>query len=85
MADKHTPGPWEAVREHSTYWKIRSEEWGGIASLHDPLAAELGRETELEANARLIAATPALYAFVAAAARSGDNEAQSTLDSLGLG
>lgn len=57
---KHTPGPWIARRQDACYWKINSEDWGGIASLHDPLAEQMERDDGLEANAHLIAAAPEL-------------------------
>lgn len=39
---------------------------------------------EIEANARLIAASPSLYAFAVAEARNGNEGAKSMLDSLSL-
>jgi hypothetical protein len=60
-ATERTPGPWALeVEDGGECIRIRSEEWGGIAILHDPLASEMGRTSTLEANARLIAAAPDL-------------------------
>ena len=55
---KHTPGPWY-VEQDGDAWKINSDECG-IALVHDPIAIELDRADEIEANARLIAAAPEL-------------------------
>ena len=65
----HTPGPWIAKGDDDDpcAWRVGSPDHGGIAYLHDPLAAELGRLVELEANARLVAAAPQLLAACKAA------------------
>src|SRR4051812_32191281 len=63
----HTPGPWEfKVEDGGDFVRVFSEEWGGIATLHDPLARELNRTDMLEANGRLIAAAPSLLAALQA-------------------
>ena len=59
----HTPGPWEAFLPLSDYpndWRVRSDDYGEIASLHEDYTAakDLSRFEEIEANARLISAAP---------------------------
>lgn len=56
----HTPGPWIAVENGIDSYLIQSEDYGGIAMLHDPYAVEQGRLPQLEASAHLIAAAPDL-------------------------
>ena len=54
-APKHTPGPWEARRD-----RINVVGKGVVATANNPW----NDEREREANARLIAAAPELYALV---------------------
>lgn len=90
---KYTPGPWfwhepinpnrrdfgvTAVRQYNpSKGAVRRIAWVGnasnaIASNHD----------EVRANARLIAASPTLYAYVARKASEGDVEATKIVESI---
>jgi len=53
-----TPGPWRITHADSVCYRVGSDEYGGIALLHDPLAEELGTTDTLEANARAISLVP---------------------------
>ncbi len=55
-APSHTPGPWIITDRDADSLKITSPDYGRIAMLHDPINGV----SELEANARLIAAAPEL-------------------------
>ena len=57
---QHTPGPWAYRGNGDDAFTVYSEDRGGIALVHDPLAQEMGRMDEIEANARLMAAAPEL-------------------------
>lgn len=59
---KHTSGPWivEALTDGNTF-KVISQDYGTIVVVADPLANELNRSEELEANAKLIAAAPSQH------------------------
>ena len=59
---KHTPGPWVVVPDGESAYRIRSEDWGGVAYLHNPVARELGCLERLAADARLIAESPEMEA-----------------------
>jgi hypothetical protein len=62
----YTPGPWqakpfEARQGNVTEWTINAKHWEGLASVNgqeDPFDAEF---LDGEANAKLIAAAPALF------------------------
>ncbi len=56
----HTPGPWDYKAEGDDAFKVFSEDYGGIALLHDPVALSMGDMDRLENDARLIAAAPDL-------------------------
>ena len=72
---RHTPGPWMAVRTHA-YWEIIPENSGeneipfavGNVCSSCPGKPDGGLQ---EANARLIALTPELYAELKAACDNG--------------
>jgi hypothetical protein len=66
METKHTPGPWETKEEDSHCWKVYSEEWGGLATLHAAYGVKAQQE-RLEPDARLIAAAPEMLAACQAA------------------
>lgn len=85
-ATNHTPGPWQpqcdAIRNINGM-NFGSVEVNALGEYNwKQVAIVLG--DNLEANARLIAASPTLYEFAVNAARSGDRNAQSMLDALGL-
>jgi len=80
----HTPGPWEVtelegdIPDRHTYYLIECE--AGREDLGTYTPGDLQSEDEAEANARLIAASPTLYDFVARLAKGGDPDAKKTLD-----
>jgi len=89
MRTKHTPGRWVAQHIHvvamDTGDTIQAK--GGAPVEVDQCIVEgcYGRNPqEAKANARLIAASPTLFAFIRKRASEGDAEAKETLDSLGL-
>ena len=51
-----TPGPWFVEQTWSDSYRIKSEDFGGIALIHDPYANI--EESSAPFNARLIAAAP---------------------------
>jgi hypothetical protein len=58
MSDaKHTPGPWIVSRQGACDWSIRDARGLNVALLAD------ADRVQIEANARLIAAAPKLWAF----------------------
>lgn len=59
MTSKHTPGPWSVRNDHGDTVVVSAER-PFIATVHQ------GFHATTEANARLIAAAPDLYAVVAA-------------------
>ena len=63
MSDaKHTPGPWNVTENGGDAFDVKSEDYGTIALIHDPLARDMGRMDEVESNAHLIASAPDLLA-----------------------
>ena len=92
---EHTPGPWVAICCDVTgerpvgdsgirYWYVDpvGEYRGSVCNVH---AAEgIGGITiaERDANARLIAAAPIMYNFLASKAGCGDNEAIAIMEKI---
>ena len=87
----HTPGPWQAVRVGGDY--KRKGEKGMMHRIQsktasDPRRVDIGvayYKPEFEegiANARLIAAAPRMYSFVASKADSGDAEAMQIIKEI---
>lgn len=82
---KHTPGPWQAiaergplVRDGNVWWRIYT-----VVGVDSTFIAECGRTADAApseraadaANARLIAAGPTMYEFIARKAQEGDADA----------
>ena len=79
MTTQHTPGPWR-IGPHQ---QILSQGWSIRIGDDSAIAYVLGKENpELRANARLIAAAPSLYEYVASKANCGDNEALKLLEMI---
>lgn len=68
---KHTPGRWTARRMHTGGFDIFDERGRDVVTVY---GGGVGTESR-EANARLIAASPAMYDYVASKADAGDEEA----------
>ena len=74
---KHTPGPWQPLTfsNHELQTDFAMVAIGKRAHI-------IGYGEEDQANARLIAAAPALYEYVASKSNSGDNEASKLLEMI---
>lgn len=73
MSDtRHTPGPWICNPDYGTenFYRI----WDENGNYHDDTSSDM-----MDANAKLIAASPLLYEYVWKKAQEGDEEAKSTL------
>ena len=88
MADRepaagHTPGPWE-VRDNWYIHVAKPGSWSHAEVKCCPgVPAENGEEHK--ANARLIAASPTMFDYIATRAKEGDKRAATILDSIRLG
>jgi hypothetical protein len=71
---KHTPGPWTYQRSPSDTCDFE------VCSSELLIAGEYGIEDE--ANARLIAASPKMYDYIAAKAAAGDDEARAIVEAI---
>lgn len=97
---EYTAGPWQAGREDMDSYDGLSGELFKSVYADDPragthlsedlplviarLPGNILERDELIANARLIAASPSLYEYVAMCAASGDNKAKQLLEKCGL-
>ncbi len=71
MTTKHTPGPW------------RKAATGAIVDKHgDSICLMTKIYPSPIADARLIVASPIMYAYIEARAKDGDAQAQSILDGI---
>lgn len=77
---KHTPGPW-SERFGDVYAPSGQviPHWGDSWESPDRFVAE----AEREANARLIAAAPCMFEYIALQAKSGDYAAVKLLERIG--
>ena len=86
---QHTPGPWTvaafdgravgAPHSHIVGTDGRPVAYASAGRMNE---ADLNGAGEASANARLIAAAPTLYDFVARISQSGDNEARQILEAI---
>ena len=83
---KHTPGPWR-VFEHS--WCDTSIGAPGTSNAicrldinHATEESQEADEAQMAANARLIAAAPAMYEYIASSALNGCTEANKLLEAI---
>lgn len=84
---KHTPGPWAV--DSGEALNVRAPHGGIVAQLHH-LKGRHGMGGRLPggeavANARLIAASPTMYSYIAERAAVGDKEAAIILESIHAG
>lgn len=83
METKHTAGPWRVGNGHS--WNILAGERTLIGSAHfGGYTANAKERAEVDANARLIAASPMLYDYVQSKAKEGCNNAKEIIAKLGI-
>ena len=78
MSAQYTPGPWQ-IDWNIARLDIHADGGRLITSLRRP--GDEAREAEARANARLIAAAPAMYTYIERRAASGDAEAAALLES----
>lgn len=87
---KYTPGPWIARRVDSQEWHIDAPngdptlghvKWSGLA-VYGCDDFRQGGDIVAEANARLIAAAPRMYAVVERGAKAGDEECLAILEEI---
>lgn len=75
----HTPGPWRAkkatVRGEVNEWYVTDDE--GVAVIASCVIDTAGEPSE--ANARLIAAAPTMYEYIASSASNGCAEARAAI------
>ena len=83
---KHTPGPWVVVGSRTKYVEARL-----VGSLMQevaacgPTLADEGYGQQQEANARLIAAAPTMYEYIASSASNGCAEARKIMEAINAG
>ena len=77
MTTKHTPGPW-AMREGATHVTVTNAR--GDAVFHDDK-----RIPGVMADARLIAAVPTMYEYIASSASNGCAEARKIMEAINAG
>lgn len=86
MSAAFTPGPWRAFEYSWCETSILANGFDhGICALDINHATEESQEADaavMAANARLIAASPAMYAYIEKQAAAGDVEAASILESV---
>lgn len=92
MMNKHTPGPWRvgvcgstAGRNFSLLAKKKNG-WVNILksnNFHD--SNTRATTEEAEANARLIAAAPTMYEYIASSASNGCAEARKIMEAINAG
>jgi hypothetical protein len=71
----HTPGPWHWTKAR-TLQHLQNDVHSCFAGVSMP------NKSEYEADARLIAACPTMYDYIAKKAEGGDAEAQSIIANL---
>jgi len=77
---KHTKGPWKAKIEYEEGFLELVEVWSEGGQVCAFMSDDWG--TNYVANARLIAASPIMYDYIAKRALLGDNEAKSILQEI---
>ena len=77
MISNITSGEWIASpEEFTTEWRVDAGTWG-IA-----ICADFPGDGEVEANARLIAASPTMYEYINKLANNGDENAASIIANI---
>ena len=83
---KHTPGPWVVVGRLTKYVEARLV--GRLiqeVAACGPTMADEGYGQQQEANARLIAAAPTMYEYIASSASNGCAEARKIMEAINAG
>ena len=86
LAQAATPGPWYATGKLTRYVEARID--GGLiqeVAACGPTEADGGYGPQQEANARLIAAAPTMYEFIASSASNGCAEARKIMEAINAG
>lgn len=83
---KHTPGPW-VVAGPNLIDQADAGVWGSgeFGFVICDMQRDGYEDAEQEANAKLIAAAPAMYSLLAVRAGSGDNEARELIGRINNG
>ena len=79
---KHTPGPWFTHREGYSTVYIEARSGGGVLQEVAACGPTKAGPEQQEANARLIAAAQAMYAFIEQEANGGNVEAIAILEAI---
>lgn len=79
---KHTPGPWQYYYDQSDHFVHKVRVGAGLVCQMPGWRINSDLQNEQEANARLIAAAPKMYALLAMRAKSGDNDAVKLLQEI---
>ena len=80
---EHTPGPWTAKPRSVLNDGTQDQTSDGLGwDIEGPPEPQLRGQFKLAADARLIAASPTMYDYVAKQAGSGDNEATKLLEAI---
>lgn len=96
MESKHTPGPWKiAWPDWDDEWEFYHDpdagDYEGSASIDGEGWSQLAKVTVMvngeedeagKANARLIAASPTMYEYIARKAQEGDTDAQAIISGI---
>jgi len=77
---KHAAGPWSIVRGDSVV-NVKDSNGADVAATNSKAYWQRHDDTDL-ANARLIAACPTMYAYIAKKAQDGDADAARILAAL---
>lgn len=92
MTTKHTPGPWllrTAPTSAGLCHIVSAADWRGAFIYGDGLRKgvddSLPKAQELAANARLIAAAPTMYEYIASSASNGCAEARKIMEAINAG
>ena len=77
MSAKFTSGTWIASpEEFTTEWRVDAGTWG------ISICADFPGDGNVEANARLIAASPTMYEYINKLANNGDENAASIIANI---
>lgn len=92
MMNKHTPGPWllrTAPTSAGLCHIVSAADWRGAFIYGDGIRKgvddALPKAQELAANARLIAAAPTMYEYIASSASNGCTEARKIMEAINAG
>jgi len=83
MPHSFTPGPWtfQPCDEYTNCFDVLCEKDYYVATTHDGVRGD----RNADANARLIAAAPTMYEFIASSASNGCAEARKIMEAINAG